>query len=143
MNDRRKILFLCTGNSCRSQMAEGWLRHYFSDRYDAYSAGTAPGKLDPRAVKVMSESGVDISSHKSKSVDDFGKMEFDYVITVCDSARENCPFFPAKVKLIHKGFEDPPVLAREAKSEDEAFGFYQRVRDEIEDFILNIKDYLV
>ena len=143
MNDRRKILFLCTGNSCRSQIAEGWLRHYFSDRYNAYSAGTKPGKLDPRAVKIMAEGGVDISSHKSKSVDDFGDIEFDYVITVCDNARENCPFFPAKVRLIHKGFEDPPILALEAKSEDEALGFYRRIRDEIEDFILNIKDYLV
>lgn len=130
-----KILFLCTGNSCRSQMAEAWTRLLKGDRFDAYSAGVQPKPIDPRAIKAMAEAGIDISEQKSKDVDVFGNMEFDYVITLCDNARESCPYFPAKTKVIHQGFEDPPKLAEEAKNEEEAMAPYRRVRDEIKAFV--------
>lgn len=131
-----KILFLCTGNSCRSQMAEGWTRHLKSREIEAYSAGTAPGGVDPVAIKAMRESGVDISGHKSKSVDDLPPdVQFDYVITLCGSAQENCPFFPGGARKIHAGFEDPPLLARNATDEEEALKYYRRIRDEIRDFV--------
>lgn len=130
-----KILFLCTGNSCRSQMAEAWTRLLKGDRFDAYSAGVQPKPIDPRAIKAMAEAGIDISEQKSKDVDVFGNMEFDYVITLCDNARESCPYFPAKTKLIHQGFADPPKLAEEAKNEEEAMAPYRRVRDEIKAFV--------
>jgi len=129
------MLFLCTGNSCRSQMAEAWTRLLKGDRFDAYSAGVQPKPIDPRAVKAMAETGIDISEQKSKDVDVFGNMEFDYVITLCDDARESCPYFPAKTKLIHQGFEDPPKLAEGAKNEEEAMAPYRRVRDEIRAFV--------
>jgi arsenate reductase len=132
---KAKILFLCTGNSCRSQMAEAWTRHLKGDQFDAYSAGVNPKGVDPRAVKAMAEAGLDISGQKSKDVDAFGSMEFDYVITLCDNARESCPYFPAKTRLIHRGFDDPPNLAETAKSEDEAMTHYRRVRDEIKAFV--------
>ncbi len=130
-----KISFLCTGNSCRSQMAEGWTRLLKGDRFDAYSAGVQPIPIDPRTIKAMAEAGIDISEQKSKDVDVFGNMEFDYVITLCDNARESCPYFPAKTKLIHQGFADPPKLAEEAKNEEEAMAPYRRVRDEIKAFV--------
>lgn len=135
MPEKMKILFLCTGNSCRSQMAEGWTRLLKGDRFDAYSAGVQPKPIDPRAIKAMAEAGIDISEQKSKDVDVFGNMEFDYVITLCDNARESCPYFPAKTKLIHQGFADPPKLAEEAKNEEEAMAPYRRVRDEIKAFV--------
>jgi len=135
MPEKLKILFLCTGNSCRSQMAEAWTRLLKGDRFDAYSAGVQPKPIDPRAIKAMAEAGIDISKQKSKDVDVFGKMEFDYVITLCDNARESCPYFPAKTKLIHQGFEDPPKFAEEAKNEEEAMAHYRRVRDEIRAFV--------
>ena len=135
MPEKLKILFLCTGNSCRSQMAEAWTRLLKGDRFDAYSAGVQPKPIDPRAVKAMAETGIDISEQKSKDVDVFGNMEFDYVITLCDDARESCPYFPAKTKLIHQGFEDPPKLAEGAKNEEEAMAPYRRVRDEIRAFV--------
>lgn len=130
-----KILFLCTGNSCRSQMAEGWARHLKGDIVEAYSAGIETHGLNPNAVKVMAEAGVDISKHRSKHVDELKGVKFDYVITVCDNASENCPFFPGNAKVIHVGFDDPPKLAKSAKSEEEALICYRRVRDEIRDFI--------
>ncbi len=130
-----KILFLCTGNSCRSQMAEGWAKALKADDLEVYSAGTHPGGLDPRAVAVMRESGVDISRHASKSVDDLGDVAFDVVVTVCDAAHETCPLFPGATDVVHRGFEDPPRLAREARSEEEALGPYRRVRDEIRRFV--------
>ncbi|MEA3284401.1 MAG: arsenate reductase ArsC [Synergistota bacterium] len=130
-----RILFLCTGNSCRSQMAEGWTRYTWGDRYTAFSAGSAPHGLDPLAVKVMAEAGVDISGHRSKSVTEFFDSSMDLVITVCDKARGTCPVFPGDAETIHAGFEDPPALAREAQSEEEALGFYRRVRDEIKAFV--------
>jgi arsenate reductase len=135
MSEKLKILFLCTGNSCRSQMAEAWTRLLKRDRFDAYSAGVQPKPIDPRAIKAMAEAGIDISGQKSKDVDAFGNMEFDYVITLCDNARESCPYFPAKTQLIHQGFEDPPRLAEHAKNEEEAIAPYRRVRDEIKAFV--------
>jgi len=138
MKEKKKILFLCTGNSCRSQMAEAWTRHLRSDDYEAYSAGIEPKEIDHMAVHVMSEAGIDISSQRSKSIDSLGMIEFDYVITLCDNARESCPYFPAKTALIHKGFDDPPALAKDAKNDKEVINIYRRVRDEIKDYIMNL-----
>lgn len=139
---KRKVMFLCAGNSCRSQMAEGWAMHLKSDRIEAYSAGVEPHGMNERAVKVMQEAGVDISGHRSKHVDELKNVTFDYVVTVCDHANETCPLFPGKTKIIHVGFDDPPRFAKEAKSEEEALGPYRRVRDEIRHFIENIESYL-
>ena len=133
--EKLKILFLCTGNSCRSQMAEGWSRHLKSDAIDAYSAGVEPHGMNKTAVAVMKEAGVDISGQDSKHVDDLLGVRFDYVVTVCDNAHESCPVFPGKTKVIHVGFDDPPALAKTAKTEAEAIGHYRRVRDEIRAFI--------
>ena len=132
---KTRILFLCTGNSCRSQMAEGWARHLKGDLIDAYSAGIETHGLNPLAVRVMAEAGVDISQHRSKNVAELKDIAFDCVITVCDHAHEHCPLFLGKAKVIHVGFDDPPRLARDAKSEDEALAHYRRVRDEIRAFI--------
>jgi arsenate reductase len=131
------ILFLCTGNSCRSQMAEGFARALRGQRIDAHSAGVAPHGLDPRAVAVMKEAGVDISGGRSKHVDDLiaRGIAFDVVVTVCDHARETCPVFPGSARIVHRGFDDPPHLARSAGSEDEALAHYRRVRDEIRAFV--------
>ncbi|MDN5872677.1 MAG: arsenate reductase ArsC [Nitrococcus sp.] len=135
MADKVTILFLCTGNACRSQMCEGWARHLKGDLIEAYSAGIVPHGVDPRALKVMAEAGVDISSHASKHLDDLKSIAFDYVVTVCDAAAERCPIFPGQVKQLHRGFQDPPRLARGAKSEDEALAHYRRVRDAIRAFV--------
>jgi arsenate reductase len=116
-------------------MAEALTRLLKGDRFDAYSAGVQPKPIDPRAIKAMAEVGINISEQKSKDVDVFGNMEFDYVITLCDNARESCPYFPAKTKLIHQGFEDPPKLAEGASNEEEAMAHYRRVRDEIKAFV--------
>lgn len=140
--EKLKILFLCTGNSSRSQMAEGWARRLRGDRIEAHSAGTAPKGLDPRAVSVMVEVGIDISAHTSKSIESLTHLSFDYVITVCGHAHEQCPFFPGKTKIMHRGFEDPPLLAMDAKSEEEALIHYRRVRDAIRDFIESLPDSL-
>ena len=130
-----KVLFLCTGNACRSQMSEGWAHHLRGDRIQAYSAGVAPHGLDPRAVKVMAEAGVDISAHMSKHLDTLLHVPFDYVVTVCDRAAESCPIFPGNARKVHRSFQDPPALARTAQSEEEALDHYRRVRDEIRTFI--------
>ena len=130
-----KVLFLCTGNSCRSQMAEGWTRRLVGDVIEPYSAGTEPRGLDARAVRVMAEAGVDISDHRSKHVDELRDIQFDYVVTVCDRARESCPLFPGGTKVVHVGFDDPPRLAQNSKNEQEALGHYRRVRDEIRRFV--------
>ncbi len=135
MYRKLNILFLCTGNSCRSQMAEGWARVLKGDIVEAFSAGIETHGLDPLAVKVMAEAGVDISGHRSKLLDELKDVGFDCVITVCDRADETCPVFPGKVKRVHRGFDDPPRLAKDAKSEVEALGHYRRVRDEIRDFV--------
>ena len=131
MAGRPKILFLCTGNSCRSQMAEGFVRALKGDAIEAYSAGTESKTVDPRAVRAMAEVGIDISGQKSKSVMELGDTEFDYVITLCSDAQASCPFFPAKTALLHHGFDDPPVLAEGARDDEDAMRHYRRVRDEI------------
>ena len=130
-----KILFLCTGNSCRSQMAEGWTRHLKGDQIEAYSAGIEAHGLNPDAVRVMAEAGVDISGQRSKRVGELQETKFDYVVTVCGHAHENCPVFPGKTTIIHIGFDDPPRLAADAKTEAERLAPYRRVRDEIRAFV--------
>lgn len=141
--DRKpRILFLCTGNSCRSQMAEGWARALKSDVLEAWSAGVETHGLNPRAVQVMAEAGVDISGHRSEHVDDLLGVGFDVVVTVCDNARESCPVFPGRARVVHRGFDDPPRLAREAASEEEALGHYRRVRDEIRAFVAGLPESL-
>ena len=141
-NGKLKILFLCTGNSCRSQMAEGWARHLKGDQIEVWSAGVEAHGLNPYAVKVMAEAGVDISSQQSANVKDVCDIPFDYVITVCDHARESCPLFPRPVKKLHKSFDDPPFLSKSAKSEEETLNIYRRVRDEIRAFIETLPDSL-
>lgn len=116
-------------------MAEAWTRHLWGDRFEAYSAGVEPKGLDPRAVKAMAEVGIDISMEKSKDLDALGNLEFDYVVTLCDNARESCPYFPAKTRLMHQGFDDPPKLAESANDEEEAMEHYRRVRGEIRTFV--------
>jgi arsenate reductase len=123
-----KILFLCTGNCCRSQMAEGWLRHYVGNRAEVFSAGTKPAGLNPMAVAVMRESGVDISSHRSKAVDELAKVDFLFVITVCDAVRQECPTFPGALYQLQWSFDDP---AEATGSEEEKLAVFRRVRDEI------------
>jgi len=130
-----KVLFLCTGNSCRSQMAEGWARQLKEDIMESYSAGIETHGLNPSAVQVMAEAGVDISGHRSKHVDELKDIAFDYVVTVCDHAHESCPVFPGKTQIVHVGFDDPPRLARQAVSEEEALNCYRRVRDQIKAFV--------
>ena len=137
-----RILFLCTGNSCRSQMAEAWARHLMSDRFDAYSAGVETHGLNPNAVKVMAEVGVDISGQRSQHIDEFRDVELDHVITVCGHAHESCPMFPGKTKVTHVGFDDPPWLAKDAATEEEALGHYRRVRDEIKAFVETLPETL-
>ena len=130
-----KILFLCTGNSCRSQMAEGWARYLKSDLIEPYSAGIEMHGLNQNAVKVMAEVGVDISNHSSKHLDELRDVDFDFVVTVCGHAHESCPVFPDKTKVVHVGFDDPPRLAKNAKTEEEALCCYRRVRDNIKAYI--------
>jgi arsenate reductase len=139
---RLKVLFLCTGNSCRSQMAEGWARHLKGAAIEPYSAGIEVHGLDPRAVRVMAEAGVDISGQRSKHVSELLDVPFDGVVTVCASARESCPAFTGKAKVIHRDFDDPPRLARAARTEDEALTHYRRVRDEIRAFVLALPEAL-
>jgi arsenate reductase len=139
---KQRVLFLCTGNSCRSQMAEGWMRHLFGQAFEVRSAGVAPHGVDPRAVRVMREAGVDISGQGSTDVADLAGGEFDYVVTVCDNAREACPVFPARVRRIHRSFDDPPHLARDAATEEEALEPYRRVRDEIRILVESLAEAL-
>jgi len=139
---RKKILFLCTGNSCRSQMAEGFAKALKGNKYAFYSAGLEAHGLNPQAVKVMKEIGIDISNNRSKTLDEHSEEQFDFVFTVCDHAHEICPGFPGKRKVIHVGFDDPPKLAKGASSNQEALSHYRRVRDEIKKFILSIEDRL-
>ncbi|MBN1307118.1 MAG: arsenate reductase ArsC [Chitinispirillaceae bacterium] len=137
-----KILFLCTGNSCRSQMAEGWTRYLKEAVIEPYSAGIEVHGLNPNAVKVMAEAGVDISHHRSKHLDEIKHIPFDWVITVCDHANESCPAFPGRVNRYHIRFDDPPKLAKGAKSEEEVLAHYRRVRDEIRQFVNDLPDIL-
>lgn len=129
-----RVLFLCTGNACRSQMAEGWARRLHGGTIEAHSAGLAARGLDARAAEAMKEAGVDISSQRSKTVEDIKGQEFDLVVTVCAHAEASCPVFPG-ARAIHRGFDDPPKLAQGAASEEEALAHYRRVRDEIRGFI--------
>ena len=138
----KRVLFLCTGNSCRSQMAEGWARHLKGDVLEPFSAGIETHGLNPLAVKVMKEAGVDISTHRSKRVEEIEGVEFDYVVTVCGRADETCPVFPGKTRVVHVGFDDPPQLARDAKTEEEKLAAYRRVRDEIRDFVKTLPEAL-
>lgn len=142
MTNKLKILFLCTGNSCRSQMAEGWTRHLKNDQIDVYSAGIETHGLNPHAVSVMAEAGVDISGQKSTLVSDYTSQNFDYVITVCSNANETCPFFPGLTKRIHMGFDDPPKMAETFQSPEEKLNCYRKVRDEIKEYVLSLPESL-
>jgi len=139
---KSRVLFLCTGNSCRSQMAEGWARALKGDAIEAYSAGIETHGLNPNAVKVMAEAGVDISGHRSECVDNLMAVPFDYVVTVCGHAHETCPVFPGNARVVHVAFDDPPKLAQSATTEEEALGHYRRVRDEIRAFVETLPDGL-
>jgi arsenate reductase len=138
-----RVLFLCTGNSCRSQMAEGWTRHLKGDIIEPFSAGIETHGLNQRAVQVMAEAGVDISSHRAKHVEELKDIQLDYVVTVCGHANEHCPVFPGKTKLIHVGFDDPPKLAKTAKTENEELDCYRRVRDQIRAIVEKLPDILL
>mgnify|MGYP002785989579 CR=1 FL=1 len=138
---KKNIMFLCTGNSCRSQMAEGWARKYWGEEFNVFSAGTKKHGMNERAIKVMNEVGVDISAHYSKTTEELPNVTFDYVVTVCDSAKENCPYFPGG-KVVHVGFQDPPALTKEMNDEEEILSVYRRVRNEIETFIKDMKSVL-
>jgi arsenate reductase len=143
MNKRKlKILFLCTGNSCRSQMAEGWARHLRGDTIDVWSAGIETHGLNPCAVQVMAEAGVDISGHLSKNITELLEVDFDYIVTVCGHANETCPMFPKKTKVVHVGFDDPPKLAAACITEKEKLDCYRRVRDEIRQFVETLPEQL-
>lgn len=138
---KKNVLFLCTGNSCRSQMAEGWGKFLKSDKFNFYSAGTKKHGLNPKAVLVMKEAGVDISSHESNTTDELPESKMDFVFTVCSDAHENCPFFPGG-KIIHVGFDDPPRLTKEMNDEEEILSVYRRVRDEIKEMVNNIEQHM-
>nr|WP_321401607.1 arsenate reductase ArsC [uncultured Desulfobacter sp.] len=139
MTEKLKILFLCTGNSCRSQMAEGWARELKGDIIEAYSAGVETHGLNPSAVKVMAEAGVDISGQQSKRINQFMDRQLDAVITVCGHAHETCPYFPPRCKVIHVGFDDPPkmaqALAEQGATAEQQLDCYRKIRDEIKAFV--------
>jgi arsenate reductase (thioredoxin) len=139
---KMKVLFLCTGNSCRSQMAEGWARTLRGDLIEPYSAGIEKHGMNPHAIKVMAEAGVDITRHRSKTVDELGPVAFDYVVTVCGHANERCPIFPGKTKVVHVGFEDPPKLSKHLPEGQEKLAIYRRVRDEIRKFVETLPNAL-
>ncbi|HRY49772.1 MAG TPA: arsenate reductase ArsC [Candidatus Paceibacterota bacterium] len=139
---RLKVLFLCTGNSCRSQMAEGWARHLKGDMIEAFSAGIEKHGMNPYAVKAMAEAGVDISKHYSKTPEEIGPVHYDYVVTVCGHANENCPVFMGQAKVVHVGFEDPPRLTKHLQDEEEKLAVYRRVRDEIRAFVETLPEAL-
>ena len=128
MPERKRVLILCTGNSARSQMAEGLLRHDAGELFDVESAGTRPSQVRPEAIEAMRELGIDISGHRSNSVDEFANQEFDVVVTVCDNARESCPVFPGGTKMVHSSFEDPAAVEGDWETRLAAF---RRIRDEI------------
>jgi len=142
MGKKIKILFLCTGNSCRSQMAEGWAKHLKNDVIEVWSAGIEKHGMNKRAIEVMAEAGVDISGHHSKLINELPVQDFDFVVTVCDHAHESCPLFPGTAKIIHRGFDDPPRLAAETTTEEKALEQYRLVRDAIRDFIMTLPERL-
>lgn len=133
--DKPRILVLCTGNSCRSQMAEGWIRHLSGDTVEAFSAGVETHGVNPNAVRVMKEAGIDISSHTSNHIDEYDGINFDVVITVCDHAREQCPVFPGAKKSYHNNFKDPANLEG---SEETVLNEFRKVRDEIRKYIAQL-----
>jgi arsenate reductase len=137
--EKIKVLFLCTGNSCRSQIAEGWASHLKGNIIDVYSAGIRPIGVSPRAIKVMAEAGVDISTQKSQHLDEFSEIDFDYVITLCDNAAENCPVFTGQAKVFHKPFEDPYFASG---SEEDIMETFRKVRNDIKEFIEMMPDNL-
>ena len=137
-----RILFLCTGNSCRSQMAEGWARRLKGGTIEAYSAGIEKHGLNPHAVAAMAEAGVDVSGQRSKTIEELGPIQFDYVVTVCGHANEHCPVFPGRARIVHVGFEDPPALTRHLPDGEEKMAVYRRVRDEIRVFIETLPEGL-
>ncbi len=137
--DRTSLLYLCTGNSCRSQMAEGFTRELKGDMFEAYSAGIEKHGVNPRAVKVMQEVGIDISDQESKTTDELPDMTFDYVVTLCDQARESCPLFTETTHLVHAGFDDP---AAAEGTEEEIMAEFRRVRDEIRAFVQHLPEAL-
>ena len=138
-----KVMFLCTGNSCRSQMAEGWARKLLGDKIEAYSAGIEKHGMNARTMRVMAEAGVPIEKQYSKTLAELPTMDFDYVVTVCGHAHENCPLFPGRAQVVHAGFDDPPKLAKDAATEEEALAHYRRVRDEIRRFVETIPETLL
>ena len=138
----KNILFLCTGNSCRSQMAEGFGKSLLGDKYNFYSAGTKKHGMNERAIKVMAEAGVDISTHESNTTDELPVSHMDFVFTVCSDAHENCPYF-AGGKVIHTGFDDPPRLTAELTNEEEILDIFRRVRDEIKVVVSELDNYLI
>lgn len=138
---KKNILFLCTGNSCRSQMAEGWGKALKGECFNFYSAGTKKHGLNPTAVKVMQEAGVDISNHVSNTTDELPDVKMDYVFTVCSEAHESCPLFPGG-HIIHVGFDDPPRLTKDMKCKEDVLSVYRRVRDEIKEMVINIEMYM-
>ncbi len=123
-------------------MAEGWARHLKSNLIEPYSAGLRPGRVDPRAIKAMAEAGINISAQRSKAADELADNAFDFVITLCEDARGACPVFPAARAIVHRGFDDPPTLALFARTEEEAMGYYRKIRDEIRKFIESLPDTL-
>jgi arsenate reductase len=131
--EKKRVLILCTGNSARSQMAEGLLRHDAGERFDVESAGTKPGIVRPEAIAAMKELGIDISGHRSKSVEEFDGQQFDYVITVCDSARETCPVFFGAAKPMHHSFDDPPPMSQ--GTDEERMAIFRRVRDALRAYL--------
>jgi len=132
VRDKKRVLILCTGNSARSQMAEGLLRHDAGELFEVVSAGTNPGSVRPEAIAVMRELGIDISGHRSKNVNEFEGQNFDYVITVCDNARESCPIFFGKAQKLHQDFEDPAALVG---SEEQRLTIFRRLRDELRSYL--------
>jgi arsenate reductase len=139
--NKLKVLFLCTGNSCRSQMAEGWAHALKGEVIEAYSAGIETHGMNPNAIKVMAEAGVDITGQRSKKVDELIEVPLDVVVTVCGHADETCPaWLGNKARVVHVGFDDPPKLAKTAATEDEALGHYRRVRDEIKAFVAGLPE---
>lgn len=139
---KTKLLFLCTGNSCRSQMAEGWLKHLRGDDFEVFSAGIEAHGLNPLALRAMQEVGVDISSQRSQLLEELPVEQLDYVLSVCGHADQHCPDLPKGVQRVHLGFEDPPKLAAGAANDEEAMPHYRRVRDEIKQQLQNIDQLL-
>jgi len=130
--EKIKVLFLCTGNACRSQIAEGWARYLKGEVMEVFSAGVSPATVNRRAIETMAEAGVDISGHRSRHVDEFEGIDFDYVVTVCDNAKERCPVFGGEAKMVHKSFDDPAFMEG---TDEEVLNEFRRVRDEIRSFI--------